>query len=117
MDMVKTVESVRAQGLRDWIVQRVSAVIVAAFTIGLIGWLICHPDLSFAEWHNLFAQTWMKVATIMAIGAILAHAWIGIWTIFTDYVKCNILRGGLNVVVFLSLIACFVWGVMILWGV
>lgn len=115
--MVKTVQSVRGQGLRDWTIQRVTAVIVATYTIGLMAWLIAHPGLSYAEWHNLFAQSWMKVATIMAVGAILSHAWIGIWTIFTDYVKCAILGGALNVIVFLSLIACFIWGVMILWGV
>ncbi len=115
--MVKTVLSVSHQGLRDWVIQRVSAIMIAAFTIGLIGWMVCHPDLSFAEWHNLFAQSWMKVATILSLLAIMAHAWIGIWTIFTDYVKCTVLRAALNVVVFLSLAACFIWCVRILWGV
>lgn len=114
--MVKTVLSVTHQGLREWAIQRVSAIVMAIYSIGLIAYIVCHPGLSFAEWHSVFAQTWVKIATILFLLAIMYHAWIGVWTIFTDYIKCYVLRAILNVIVLLMLIACFVWGVLILWG-
>ena len=115
--MVKSVLGVNHQGLRDWAVQRVSAILMAIYSIGLVVYLLFSPRLSFAEWHNLFAQTWMKVATILFILSVLFHAWVGIWTIFTDYVKPFAIRCILHTLVLLTLAACFIWGVMILWSV
>ena len=115
--MVKNVISVAHRGLTDWIIQRVSAIYMAVFSIALIVYLVGHPDISFAEWHSLFACQWMKIATILFFLALMFHAWIGVWTIFTDYVKCSILRAILNLLVILMLAASFIWGIMILWSV
>ena len=74
--MVKTVLAVNNQGLRDWVIQRVSAIFMAVYSCGLIAYLVCHPGLSFTEWHGLFAQQWMKVFTLLFILALMFHAWI-----------------------------------------
>jgi len=115
--MVKSVLSVSHQGLRDWIVQRVSAIYMAIYSIGLIGFILLNPHMSFAEWHGLFSQVGMKVATLLFLLCILFHAWIGMWTIFTDYVKWFVMRCILNVLMFFMLAACFFWALMILWSV
>jgi succinate dehydrogenase / fumarate reductase membrane anchor subunit len=115
--MVKSVLGVNHQGLKDWVIQRATAIFMAVYSMALIGYIVVHPGLSFAEWHGLFAQQWMKVASLLFILALLFHAWIGIWTIFTDYVKPFVLRSILNFFVLLMLIACFFWGVLILWSV
>jgi succinate dehydrogenase / fumarate reductase membrane anchor subunit len=112
MDMVKT-----DRGLRDWIIQRVSAIFMAVYSLGLVIYVLCHPALSFAEWHGFFAQQWVKVFTMIFILGLVLHAWIGIWTIFTDYVKPLVIRSILNIFVLLMLFACFFWGVLILWSV
>lgn len=115
--MVKSVLGVNHQGLTDWVIQRASAILMAVYSIWLIGYMVCHPGMTYGEWHHLFSLVSMKIATILFIVAILFHAWIGIWTIFTDYVKCYVLRCVLNSLVILTLAACFVWAVMILWSV
>lgn len=115
--MVKSVLSVYHQGLRDWVIQRVSAIIMAVYFTSLIVYLVCHPGLSFAEWHSLFSAWWMKIATILVVFGMLYHAWIGMWTVFTDYVKPYILRCFINFFVLLMLFACFFWGLLILWSV
>lgn len=115
--MVKSVLGVNHQGLRDWIIQRVSAIFMALYSISLIVYILCHPGLSFAEWHYLFSTSWMKIATILFLLCLMGHAWIGIWTIFTDYVKPFVLRSILNLLVLLMLAACFIWGILILWSV
>lgn len=115
--MVKSVLGVANRGLRGWIVQRVSAVIIAVYSLGLIGYLIFNPELYYAEWRNLFAQLGMKIATLLTLVALASHAWVGMWTILTDYVKPFILRGILELFVLLTLAACLMWGLMILWSV
>lgn len=115
--MVKSVLGVNHQGLRDWVIQRVSAIFMAIYSVALIVYILCHPGLSFAEWHYLFSTQWMKVGTILFLLCLMGHAWIGIWTIFTDYVKPFVLRSVLNLLVLLMLVACFIWGILILWSV
>ncbi len=115
--MVKSVLGVYHRGLHEWMIQRVSAIIMALFSIFLISYLVTHPDLSFGEWHHLFSLQSVKVFTLLFIAAMLYHAWIGMWTIFTDYVKSFVVRSILNFFVILSLFACFFWGLLILWSV
>lgn len=115
--MVKSVLGVKHQGLRDWIIQRASAILMAVYSIGLIGYVVLNPQLSFAEWHSLFGHAGMKIATILFLVCLLAHTWVGMWTIFTDYVKPFVLRSILNFLVLLLLAVCLVWGLLILWSV
>lgn len=114
--MVKSVLGVAHQGLRDWSIQRISALILAIYSIGLVGYVLFHSGLTFAQWHGLFSFSWMKVSTLLFTAAVLWHAWIGMWTIFTDYVKPFALRATLNTLVILSLIALFFWMLLILWS-
>ncbi len=115
--MVKSVLGVNHQGLRDWVLQRVSAILMAIYSIGLLAYVGCHAGLSYADWHGLFSMMWMKVATMLVLVGLLYHAWIGIWTIFTDYVKPFVVRSILDVLVLIMLAACFFWGLLILWSV
>lgn len=115
--MVKSVLGVKHQGLHDWAIQRISAVLMAIYAIGFLSYLMTHSGLSYAEWRGIFTPVWMKISTLIILASILFHAWVGMWTIFTDYVKPFALRAILDVCVILMLIACFIWGVMILWSV
>lgn len=115
--MVKSVLGVNHRGLTDWSIQRVSAILLAIYVFGLSLYLGLHSDISYAEWHSLFAQTWMKIATILVLLSLLFHAWIGIWTVLTDYVKNTILNLLIQVIVLLALIAFFFIGLQIVWGV
>ena len=115
--MVKTVLGVNHQGLTEWMFQRLSAILMLLYFPCIIGYFVLHPHLSYAEWHYLFSQTWIKIITMIVLAAMLYHAWIGVWTIFTDYVKPFVLRCILNTLVLLFLVACLIWGMMILWSV
>jgi succinate dehydrogenase / fumarate reductase membrane anchor subunit len=117
MAMVKSVLGVNHQGLRDWIIQRVSAIMMLVYFVFLIAFIAMHPDLSYVDWHSLFSSLWMKTFTLLVLLALLLHAWVGMWTIFTDYVKPFVLCFILNTIVLLSLAACFLAGILILWSV
>lgn len=115
--MVKTVLSVAHQGLKDWIIQRLTAIIMMLYSLGMLAFFLKNPEWSYDSWHLLFSYLWVKVATLLFLLSLLAHAWIGVWTIFTDYVKCYVIRSILNSIVLIALFAFFFEGLLILWSV
>lgn len=116
--MVNSVTNFGRSGLYDWVIQRLSAVILAVYTLFLVGFVLATPDMTFAQWHGLFAQTWMKVFSIAALISVCAHAWVGMWTISTDYLtKSALVRFAFQLVCAGFLFTYLVWGIDILWGV
>jgi succinate dehydrogenase / fumarate reductase membrane anchor subunit len=86
MDMVTSITNLTRNGLKDWFIQRVSAVILAVYLFFLVGYFIVHPGLDYATWRGLFACRAMRIFSVLALLSLMAHAWIGLWTIFTDYI-------------------------------
>lgn len=115
--MVKSVLGVNHQGLSDWLIQRISAVVMTIYVIGLFSFLVRHPGLSYYDWLGLFTHSWVKIATILFLLSLMFHAWIGMWTVFTDYVTCSVARLFLHSVVLLALIGFFFAALLILWGI
>ena len=58
----------------------------------------------------------MRVFSLLAILALAGHAWVGIWTVLTDYVKSSGLRLLLQSLMILAVLVYLFWGVMIFWG-
>jgi succinate dehydrogenase / fumarate reductase membrane anchor subunit len=119
--MVTAVTSFGRSGLSDWLVQRVSGVILLAYFLFIGGALLGGVD--YVSWKALFAQTWVKVFTLMALLSLAAHAWIGMWSVLTDYLTerlmgstGNVLRIGLQLAVVIAIFIYVIWGVQILWG-
>lgn len=104
------------RGLHDWIAQRVTAVIIALYAVFLVSYLVSHHPVSFQEWQALFSSTVMKIATVIVVLSILWHAWIGLWTVFTDYVKNCSVRLILEILVIIALLSYLVWCIDVLWG-
>ncbi|MDE3739568.1 MULTISPECIES: succinate dehydrogenase, hydrophobic membrane anchor protein [Pseudomonas] len=122
--MVTNVTNFSRSGLYDWMAQRVSAVVLAAYFLFLLGYLLFSPGLTYADWHGLFSHTAMRIFSLLALVALSVHAWVGMWTISTDYLTPMALGKAATVVRFLfqavcgiAMFAFFVWGVQILWGV
>ena len=113
--MVK--KSINRGGLHDWLIQRVSAVVLAAYSVFLVVYCVIHPHMDYAVWRGLFANPAMRIFNLMALLSLVAHAWIGMWTIGTDYLKLNGVRLGFQVVVALILVACLLWGIQIFWRI
>lgn len=114
--MVTNVTSLTGNGLKDWLIQRVTAVYFAVYSIFLFGFLIAHPDLNFEQWQLLFTNIIFQIATAIGLLALSLHAWIGIWTVTTDYMKCTAIRLSVQLIVVLWLLSQFIWGLMIVWG-
>lgn len=122
--MVVNVTNFSRSGLYDWMAQRVSAVVLAVYFIFLLGYLVVNPNLDYDQWEGLFATSAMQIFSLLALVALGAHAWVGMWTISTDYLTPMTLGKCATAVRFLFQAGCgiamftfFVWGVQILWGI
>lgn len=114
--MVKSATSLTRSGLRDWVLQRISALIIASYVIFLFGFVLVHPHLAYEEWIDLFAHNVFRVMTLLVLIALLVHTYIGLWTISTDYLKNTAIRLAFQVGVYIALFAFIIWGIIILWG-
>lgn len=102
-------------GLRDWLAQRITAVVMAACTLVFLGVLLAGGPLTYASWKALFTKGPMPfIALLFAVSALI-HAWIGMRDILMDYIKPVALRLALEVFVILWLVGCAGWAVRILW--
>lgn len=104
-------------GLRDWLLQRVTAVVMLVYTVGLVAFLLLAAQASYQGWQALFAQTWVRVFSTVTVLALLLHAWVGVRDIWMDYVKPLGLRLTLHVLTILWLVGSFVYAVKVVWGV
>lgn len=104
-------------GLRDWLAQRVTAVVMALYTLLFLLILMGAPKLDFPGWRLLFAPQWMKLATLLFLLSLYFHAWVGVRNIFMDYIKSSGLRLALYVVVIAALVAYAGWSAQILWSI
>lgn len=114
--MVTNITNFGRSGLSDWLIQRVSALILMLYTIFVVGYLLFTPDLDYLTWSGLFDQTWMRIFSLLAFLSLAAHAWIGLWTVVTDYIKPTGIRFAVQVAIILAIFVFLVWGVQVLWG-
>lgn len=103
-------------GLRDWLLQRITAVIVAAYTLFMAIYVLLHPNLDYNAWTGLFSNQVMRAFSLLFLLAVYVHAWVGVRDVVMDYVKSAGMRLAIYVVVILALLLYVIWSVIILWG-
>lgn len=103
-------------GLSAWLLQRLTAVVMAAYTVLLAAILLWCPPASHADWRALFGGAFVRLATMLFVLALLYHAWVGVRDIVMDYVKPLGVRLALQALVGTALLFYLVWSVSILWG-
>ena len=122
--MVSSVTNFGRSGLSDWLVQRISAIVLLAYVLYLGGLILFTPELDFTQWRAVFAPLWMKIFSLLALISLCAHAWIGMWTVGTDYLTTRMLGRWGTVLRLLYQLGCltlifvyFIWTIQILWGI
>jgi succinate dehydrogenase / fumarate reductase membrane anchor subunit len=102
-------------GLRDWLAQRITAVIMAGYSIVVFGFVATAKNLNYVAWRDFFNLGWVRVATLLFVVSLAWHAWVGVRDILMDYIKPDGLRLALQVATVL-VIACYLgWTIQILW--
>ena len=88
---------------------------MALYSVILAAVLLLGQPINYGVWHGLFAQGWMRVATLLFGVSVAWHMWIGVRDILMDYVKPVGLRLVLQVLVVVVIAAYLGWTVQILW--
>ncbi|NLA88819.1 MAG: succinate dehydrogenase, hydrophobic membrane anchor protein [Alcaligenaceae bacterium] len=108
-------------GTMDFIFQRVTAVILAVYSI-LFLIVVLFSKIDYDSWVSLFNFTWFggfpagKISTSLAFIALAYHAWIGVRDIWMDYVTCVKLRISLQVLTVMWLVSSVVYFASVLWS-
>ena len=102
-------------GMRDWLAQRLTALLMALYSAMLAVVLMRGEPITYPVWKDLFAQGWMRVVTLLFAVSLVWHAWVGTRDILMDYVKPDGLRLALQVLTLLLLAAYMGWAIQILW--
>lgn len=119
---MKSATGLTGSGSRDWIIQRISAVVLGLYTVVVLGWVLMHPGFDHAAWYGFMMTLPMKLFSLLAIVSLAGHAWVGVWTILTDYVttrqmgeSATALRLVLQAAMIVAIIVFTVWGFQIFW--
>jgi succinate dehydrogenase / fumarate reductase membrane anchor subunit len=103
-------------GWRDWLSQRLTATLMAVFTIVLLVRIVLAPrPFGYDAWAGIFSAQWMKFLTYAVILSLAWHAWVGVRDIWMDYVKPAGLRLLLEALTIIWLIGCAGWALQVLW--
>ena len=114
--MVSRVVTGAHYGLRDWLIQRITAALMAVYSVALASWLLTRPYLDYDTWTALFSGQPMRTFTLLFLLSVFYHAWIGVRDIVMDYVKPAGTRLVIHVLVILFSLLYAAWAVQILWG-
>jgi succinate dehydrogenase / fumarate reductase, membrane anchor subunit len=102
-------------GMRDWLSQRVTAVLMALFTIAVLAQvLFTSGPVGYDQWAGIFAAQWMKVLTFAVIVALAWHVWVGVRDVLMDYVKPVGTRLALQIFTIVWLVGCAGWAIQVL---
>ncbi len=120
--MVTQVLSLTRSGLADFVIQRVTAVVLAAYTFCMLGFFLTAAPLDHAALSAFFLSTPMQVFSTLAILSTIAHGWIGMWTIGTDYLRpahigglATAIRFVYQMVCLLALFVYLLWALRLIW--
>ena len=102
-------------GLRDWLAQRITSVVMAVFTLAVIVQVLLPGEMGYDRWSGMFSRQWMKVLTFTVVVALIVHVWVGMRDIWMDYVKPVGVRLTLQALTIVWLVGCAGWAVQVLW--
>jgi succinate dehydrogenase / fumarate reductase membrane anchor subunit len=103
-------------GLRDWMAQRLTAVLMALFTALVLFQLIfSRGEIGYDLWAGIFSPQWMRALTFTVLLALTYHVWVGMRDIWMDYIKPVGVRLALHIFTIVWLLSCLGWAVQVLW--
>jgi succinate dehydrogenase / fumarate reductase membrane anchor subunit len=103
-------------GLGDWLLQRLTAMVMAVYTIAFLICLLMAPPANYADWKAMFSSPFFRLFTMLFVAALLYHAWVGMRDILMDYLRATSLRLTAEVLVGLALLFYLIWSASVLWG-
>lgn len=121
--MVTQATALSRSGLADFLIQRVSAVVLGLYALCVLGFFLANDGLDHRALRAFFASPAMQAFSILAVLSTAAHGWIGLWTVGTDYLRPHYFGAWASAWRLLYQVVCalvlFVyawWGVRLFWS-
>ena len=105
--------SLQAQGMRAWLLQRLTAVYIAVYALSLIVWIVVNAPINFTIWSAVFSNPIILIATVIFYLSLFVHAWVGVRDVLVDYAKPSSVRLMLLTALALSLLVMMTWLLLI----
>jgi len=122
--MVKKLNYLRHRGVLEWVIQRVSAVLLAVYTIGMTSFLLTHPNLDFDSWNALHKSQFVRYFSLLTLLGLCAHMWVGMWTVITDYLtplhlgaSAKMIQSLCQIGIITLIIFYAIWGTFVFWSI
>lgn len=115
--MVIQLLSDRYPGMRLWLSQRLTALVMAFYIVLLVLMLLIQQPAGFEAWHDFVSPAWFRLLTLLFFMCLLMHAWLGVADVLKDYVFNKTLRAYMQTAVDFILVVYLFWLVYILWNV
>ncbi len=104
-------------GMRLWLSQRLSAIVMAIYIVLVVMLLIIFRPANFNAWHALMSPIWFRLVTFVFFVSLFIHAWLGVKDVFEDYIFNLKLRAYLQIIVDVLLVVYLIWSSFILWNI
>ena len=114
--MVSKIITGARYGLIDWLIQRITAVVMTVYILLISVLLFIISPQDYSSWKAIFLNQWIRIFTFLTFISLCWHAWVGIRNILMDYVHQTNMRLIFQVIVILSLFFYVIWAVDIMWG-
>ena len=101
-------------GLGEWLIQRVSALYLGGFTLWIGARMVFVPPADYLAWKAWLSGGPVRLAFALFILAVLAHAWVGLRSVFLDYLKPLWLRALAQLLLATGLLMLIFWAAQIL---
>ncbi|MYD45303.1 MAG: succinate dehydrogenase, hydrophobic membrane anchor protein [Gammaproteobacteria bacterium] len=120
--LVVNATSFSRSGVADFLLQRVSAVVLTVYVGCIVWFVLAHPSLDYAQWLTFMRSPAMLIIGTLTLLSWGIHAWIGMWTVGTDYLNehhigkfATVLRLVYQFGVTSLIVVYFVLGFIIIW--
>ena len=103
------------RGLGEWLLQRLSALYLAGFSVWLVAWLAIAAPADYVR----AGKAWMtaggvRLAFALFFLSVLVHSWVGMRSVFLDYLNPLWVRFVAQLLLAFGLLALAFWAAQIL---
>ncbi len=120
MDVCVSSSRTSRRGVWDFIIQRLSAVVIGTYVVHLVIIFSLNGDMDYAAWRSYFGSGYALLLSSLTVLALVVHGWVGMWTVGTDYIRgqgrAAKVRLFYQMIVGGALFAYLVWALSLIWG-
>ena len=102
------------EGLRPWVIQRVSAIYIVLCILYAAYCYITSDVIAYESWKAWLSHPFNNITVGIFVIALLFHAWIGLRDVVLDYVRNTKLRVLILALLIGTLLGCALWAFRIL---